>query len=57
VPEAAVIPIYLDDTVFPRIPRDIVGIPFRLGDTPAQELDNRVTDEIVFKLMSRLDDV
>lgn len=57
VPEAAVIPIYLDDTVFLGIPRDTVGISFRLGDTPPVELANRVTDEIVFKLMSRLEDV
>ncbi len=57
VPEAAVIPIYLDDTAFPGIPRDIVGIPFRAGDAEGQELDNRVTDEIVFKLMARLEDI
>lgn len=57
VPEAAVIPIYLDDTAFPGIPRDIVGIPFRMGNTTPQELHNRVTDEIIFKLISRLDDV
>lgn len=57
VPEAAVIPIYLDDTSFPGIPRDIVGISFKVGTSAEAELDNRVTDEIVFKLMSRLDDV
>ena len=57
VPEAAVIPIHLDETVFPGIPRDIVGITFKSGDSTPEELDSRVTDEIVFKLMSRLDDV
>ena len=57
VPEAAVIPIYLDDTMFPGIPRDIVGITFTQEDSRPEELDSRVTDEIVFKLMSRLDDV
>jgi hypothetical protein len=57
VSEAAVIPIYLDNTTFVGIPRDIIGISFRRGSTPEEELDNRVTDEIVFKLMSRLDDI
>ena len=57
VPEAAVIPIYLDDTMFPGIPRDIVGITFTQEDSRPEEFDSRVTDEIVFKLMSRLDDV
>jgi hypothetical protein len=57
VPETAVIPIYLDDTSFPGIPRDIVGISFKVGASSEAELDNLVTDKIVFKLMSRLDDV
>ncbi len=57
VPEAAVIPIYLDDTVFAGIPRDIVGIPFRLGGGTEQDLNNRIFDEIVFKVMSRLDGI
>ena len=56
VPEAAVIPIYLDETIFPGIPRDIVGIRFDVAGGPPDELSNRVFDEIVFKLMSRLDD-
>jgi len=53
----AVIPIYLDDTAFPGIPKDIVGIRFRGENAKEQELDNRVTDEIVFKLIARLEDV
>lgn len=57
IPEAAVIPIYLDETVFPGIPRDIVGIHFEPGNSVGEDLQNRVTDEIVFKLISRLDDV
>ena len=59
VPEAAVIPIYLDDTAFPGIPKDIVGIWFRVDNAKEQEqeLGNRVTDEIVFKLIARLEDV
>jgi hypothetical protein len=56
IPEAAVIPIYLDKTFFPGIPHDIVGIHFDVGTSTGDELDNRITDEIVFKLMSRLDD-
>lgn len=56
VPEAAVIPIYLDRTSFPGIPSDIAGIPFRPGDATGDVLDNRITDEIVFKLVARLDD-
>lgn len=57
ISQAAVIPIYLDETVFPGIPQDIVGIHFIPGNSIDKELDGRVTDEIVFKLISRLDDV
>lgn len=57
VSEEAVVPIFLDDTLFPGIPRDIVGIRFDAGGATPEQLENRVTDEIVFKLMSRLDDV
>ena len=55
VAEAAVIPIYIDDTLFPGIPRDIVGVKFNIVGVSPEELANRVTDEIVFKLISRLD--
>ena len=57
VSDAAVIPIYLDETAFPGIPRDIVGITFKPGNSTPEELESRVTDEIVFKLVARLDDV
>ncbi len=53
VPSAEVIPIYLDDTVFPGIPRDLIGIRFSRGLDPIDE-SGRVTDEIVFKLYDRL---
>jgi hypothetical protein len=54
VEEEAVIPIYLDNTVFPGIPKDIVGIKFEWN--PADpDWHNRVTDEIVFKVIERLD--
>jgi hypothetical protein len=57
VPEEAVIPIFLDDTIFPSIPRDIVGITFSGGVTPADISANQVTDEITYKLLARLEDV
>lgn len=52
VEECAVIPIYLDDSVFPGVPRDIVGITFKIEDGIGE---GRVTDEIVFKLEERLE--
>lgn len=57
VAEAAVIPIYLDDTPVVGIPRDIVGIPFKNYSASGDKLANRVTDEIVFKLLERLDEL
>ncbi len=54
VEEEAVIPIYLDDTTFPGIPKDIVGIKFEWNPTDP-EWHNKVTDEIVFKVIERLD--
>ena len=55
VADEAVIPIYLDGTVFPGIPQDIVGIKFTRD--PNKALEDQVTDEIVFRLLARLDDV
>ena len=55
VAEASVIPIFLDDTICPGIPRDITGILFRPENTAVQDLPNLITDEIVFKLLARLD--
>jgi hypothetical protein len=57
VAEESVIPIYLDNEPCPGIPRDIIGINFDPGDGANSGLSNRVTDEITFKLMSRLDGV
>jgi hypothetical protein len=57
VPEEAVIPIYLDSTAFPGIPKDIVGIPFSASDNPDISLNDQITDKIIFKLISRLDSV
>jgi hypothetical protein len=53
--DEAVIPIYLDDTPFPGIPKDIVGIKF--DPSEEENLENRITDEIVFKLMERIESV
>jgi len=57
VPEAAVIPIHLDDSAFPGIPKDIVGIPFKNYLGFGDQIQNRITDDIVFKLLARLEDV
>jgi hypothetical protein len=53
VPAGEVIPIFLDDTSFVGIPKDIIGIKFQRGVDGDIEA-NRVTDEIVFKLLERL---
>jgi len=52
VTDDEVIPIFLDDTVFPGIPRDTAGIEYRWNpDDPRWQED--VIDRIVFKLMER----
>ena len=52
VADGEVIPIYLDDTLFPGIPRDTVGIKYRWKrDNP--KWPEEVVDSIVFKLMER----
>ncbi|MDF3821736.1 hypothetical protein P3G55_17660 [Leptospira sp. 96542] len=53
ISDEAVIPIYLDDSIFPGIPRDTVGINF--DASIKTNLHNRVTDEILFKLIDKLD--
>jgi hypothetical protein len=57
VPEGAVIPVFLDETPVPGIPRDIVGIVFKVATLTPENLTNRVTDEIVLKIAHRLEDV
>ena len=53
VPDGEVIPIFLDDTVFVGIPKDLIGIKFkRDGNEEAER--SRVTDEIAFELLERL---
>lgn len=55
VVEEAVIPIYLDDTPFLGIPKDTVGISFT--QDYGTDLQDKVTDQIVFRLVERLDNV
>jgi hypothetical protein len=54
VEDGAVIPIFLDDTIFPGIPRDIVGIAFPPAEETEEQLLNRVIDEIALPLGVRL---
>ena len=55
VNEEAVIPIYLDDSKFPGIPDDIVGIDLR--NKQIELTEDFVTDNIVFKLLERLENI
>lgn len=56
IAEASVIPVYVDETPIAGIPKDIVGIDFKNYATFGPDLPNRVTDNIVFKLIERLED-
>lgn len=51
VADGAIIPVYLDDTPFVGIPKDIVGIDFKGQDPNNLTL---VTDKIVYKLEEKL---
>lgn len=53
VAEAEVVPIFLDDTVFPGMPSDIVGIRFE-WDPSSEEWRDAAVDQIIFKVMERL---
>ncbi len=53
VQEGDVIPIYLDDTIFPGIPADVVGLKFK-WDISAETWEESVISDLVFKLMERL---
>lgn len=52
VADGEVIPIFLDETVFPGIPKDTVGIKYKWNPDDPNWRDN-VIDQIVFKLMER----
>lgn len=52
IADGEVIPIFLDNTLFPGIPQDIVG--FKYSWNPADpNWRNEVADKIVFKLLER----
>lgn len=53
VPNGDVIPIYLDSSTFPGIPKDIIGISFA-NKGASTDIQSEVTDEIAFKLIDRL---
>lgn len=53
VPSGEVIPVFLDDTVFPGIPKDTVGIRYAWNSSDEKWRDDAVS-KIVFKLMERL---
>ncbi len=53
VPDGDVIPVFLDDTPFVGIPKDLIGIRFERS-ADVEEERSRVTDEIAFKLIERL---
>jgi len=55
--EHSVIPIFLDETPVPGMPRDTIGIIFEELAVAGKDLTNRVTDEIVFRLMEKLEDI
>jgi hypothetical protein len=54
VKDHEVIPVFLDDTNFVGIPKDIVGIKFKF-DNRKGEWRDRVIKEIIVKLLTRLD--
>ena len=53
VPAEEVFPIFLDDTAFPGIPKDLVGIKF-VWDQTKPDWQTMVDDQIVRKLIDRI---
>jgi hypothetical protein len=53
IADESVIPIFLDDTKFPGIPQDLVGIKFKY-DPSDPGWKNNATNEIVLKLIDRI---
>ena len=52
IPDGSVIPVYLDDTTFVGIPKDIIGIMFKAYSID-DKLQDIVIEEIVYKLIER----
>jgi hypothetical protein len=53
VPDESVIPIFLDDTKFPGVPQDLIGIHFSY-DAQSVDWKSKATQEIVYKLIDKL---
>lgn len=54
VPQGEVIPVFLDDSIFPGIPSDLVSIKFNLeGDIDSQKDD--IIDNVVLRIAAKLD--
>ena len=53
IAEESVIPVFLDDSKFPGIPHDIVGIKFTF-DANDPDWKRKATDEIIIKLIDKL---
>ena len=53
VEDGSVIPVFLDDTKFPGIPQDVVGIKFKF-DPADPDWQKNATDQIVMKLIDRI---
>jgi hypothetical protein len=49
--DRAVIPVFLDETLFPGIPQDIIGIKF---DAACDNLENSITDLLAIPIVERL---
>lgn len=53
IPEEAVIPIFLDSTIFPGIPHDLIGIKFNFDQT-SSTWQSDAADQIVMKLIDKI---
>lgn len=54
VPQSEVIPIHLDDTIFPGFPKDLVSIHHKLGGAIETNRDS-IIDNIVLRIAGKLD--
>lgn len=56
VPQAEVIPVFLDKTIFPGIPADLVSIHFDYGGDVAGQSD-AIIDDVVLRIAGKLDGI
>lgn len=54
VPEGEVIPVFLDGTIFPGIPTDLVSIHFQYGGDVSAQSD-AIIDDVVLRIAGKLD--